>query len=791
MAEPLRILQLVQKPQRRGAEMFAAQLSAMLRTTGQAVVRTAYLYPNDTVGTLPLVDGDLVIGGDEASPSEKLLGANPALLRRLVAAIDDFAPDIVQANGSRTVKYAALASVFRRRVAVVYRNIGDPTQWVDDRWRRFFYSRAILPRLDGIVSVSEATLRGVQSLHATSVPTACIPRAIDVEAFQPARSRNQVRAELGADAGIPVVLYVGSLTQEKRPDRLARVFAAVRATVPEAELWVVGSGPLDDDLAGQLAISGDAAHARLLGVRDDVADLMNAADLLLLTSDTEGTPGVLLEAGAASLAVVATRVGGVADCIADGRTGVLVGREDEEGFARAAVALLRDPSARKQMGIEARYRVAESFALSAITQDYLRFYRTVLNGVGPKRDPNGGSQGNRSERRVVHVIDGLGAGGAERSLVELLPVARAAGWASTVVCLHRRGEGVQSDAIRRGEDVRFLEARSLPQRVRALRRVLDDVGPDLVHSTLFAATVVARLACRDRRAPLLTSLVNTPYATARLGDPNINVFSIRALRTLDRAMSRWTDRFHAITGAVADAAVHDLGIPRDRITVIPRGRDARRLGAPTPTRRAAARRSLGIGAATPLVVTVGRHEYQKGQVHLLRAATRVFAVHPDAVVLVAGRDGAASAELRRMHAELGLGDRVRFLGHRDDVPELLAAADVFVFPSLYEGLGGALIEAMALRLPVVASDIPAVREVVEDGATADLVPPGDPIALGDALVRLLGDADRMRAYGDRGGRRFEAEYTLATSTTRMLALYDEVGRDGARGRRRPWLTASR
>lgn len=389
MAEQVRVLQLVQKPQRRGAEMFAAQLSASLRTTGQAVVRTAYLYPNDNSGALPLLDGDVQIGGNETSPTEWMLGANPLVVRRLRDVIDDFAPDIVQANGSRTVKYATLACVGRRGVSVVYRNIGDPSEWVDDRRHRFFYSKVILPRIDGIVSVSEATLRGVRALNAKPIPTTCIPRAIDVEAFQPTRSRAQVRGVLGADPDVPVVLYVGSLTFEKRPDRLARAFASIRRHVPEAQLWVAGDGPLEDALSEQLRSSGDEAHARSLGVREDIADLMGAADLLLLTSDTEGTPGVLLEAGAASLAVVATAVGGVSDCVDDGRTGTLVGREDEEGLARAAVALLHNPFARKQMGIEARFHVAKRFALATVTQDYLRFYETVRHGGAPAPAANG------------------------------------------------------------------------------------------------------------------------------------------------------------------------------------------------------------------------------------------------------------------------------------------------------------------------------------------------------------------------------------------------------------------
>ncbi len=117
--------------------------------------------------------------------------------------------------------------------------------------------------------------------------------------------------------------------------------------------------------------------------------------------------------------------------------------------------------------------------------------------------------------------------------------------------------------------------------------------------------------------------------------------------------------------------------------------------------------------------------------------------------MVAGREGHASAALGDQIARLGLDDRVRLLGHRSDVAEVLSAADLFVFPSVYEGLGGALIEALALGLPIVASDLPALREVVRPGENADLVSPTDSAALAAAVVALLDDPARRRAYGAR------------------------------------------
>jgi glycosyltransferase involved in cell wall biosynthesis len=118
--------------------------------------------------------------------------------------------------------------------------------------------------------------------------------------------------------------------------------------------------------------------------------------------------------------------------------------------------------------------------------------------------------------------------------------------------------------------------------------------------------------------------------------------------------------------------------------------------------------------------------------------------------------------------------RVRLLGHRDDVADVLAAADLFVFPSLWEGLGGSLIEAMALGLPIVASDVPAIAETVAAGENAVLVPAADGAALADAVLGLLGDDERRAAFGRASRVRYESRFTLARAMDRTASLYREV-----------------
>src|SRR5690606_1106187 len=174
---------------------------------------------------------------------------------------------------------------------------------------------------------------------------------------------------------------------------------------------------------------------------------------------------------------------------------------------------------------------------------------------------------------------------------------------------------------------------------------------------------------------------------ARYTDPNVTAWKLRLLQQVDGwTARRLTDHFHAITQAVKQASVRDLGISPERITVVPRGRDEERGGKPGPERRRRGRGALGVPERAQVLSSVGRQEYQKGQRVLLEAFEQVAARRPNALLVIAGRKGHATPELERLVAGSALlQERVRFLGHRDDVPDLLAASDVFVFPSLYEG----------------------------------------------------------------------------------------------------------
>lgn len=376
--------------------------------------------------------------------------------------------------------------------------------------------------------------------------------------------------------------------------------------------------------------------------------------------------------------------------------------------------------------------------------------------------------------RVLYVIDALGEGGTERSLADLLPPLVARGIDPSICILRSRGdEGVEPHLRAAGYPIEILRGTRLVGHVAQLRARSKALGTDLVHSMLLASNLRARTLRALGGPPLVNSLVNVSYGPERLVNPALTARKLEVVRRTDQVTARFVDLFHAVSAPVALHAQEALRLAPERIRVVERGRDPDLLGPWTPERRAAARERLGIATDRPVLVNLARHEHQKGLDTLLRATPAIVDALP-AVVLQAGRRGAATGELEELHTSLGLGEAFRFLGHRKDIGDLLAAADLFAFPSRYEGMPGVLIEAMALRLPLVASDVPTVTEVLEPEGNARVVPVDDPEALATACIAVLRDDVSRAAMASRSREIYEARFTMERSGEAMARLYRDV-----------------
>ena len=374
------------------------------------------------------------------------------------------------------------------------------------------------------------------------------------------------------------------------------------------------------------------------------------------------------------------------------------------------------------------------------------------------------------EMRVIQIIDSLAPGGAETSLLELTPHMVGLSVDLEVVVLHDR-PGLADQVRHAGATVTVLGGGSRPSKVANAVRLLQSRRPDLVHTTLFESDVIGRLGARVAGVPVVSSLVSTPYGPAHLAEPGHKPARLRAAQLVDMTTARLTARFRAVSVAVKDAYVERLHIRSDLVDVIPEGRDPERLGTRSAERRTAARDGLGVGPDEPVVLAVGRQDPAKGIEVLIRAAAELRHTVPGVRTFVAGGPGRSSAEIGSLIRDLQLEESVTLLGHRTDVPELLCAADVFALPSLREGIPGVLQEAMALSVPIVASDIGPVREALGGSDQAELAVPGDPLDLSRAVAAVIANPHKGFERAQLARARFLDEFDIRSVAPRILDFY--------------------
>ncbi len=319
------------------------------------------------------------------------------------------------------------------------------------------------------------------------------------------------------------------------------------------------------------------------------------------------------------------------------------------------------------------------------------------------------------------------------------------------------------------------------QLLRLLRRGRFDV----LHTHTTLASVIGRLAGRLTGIPVIVHTAHG-FRFHEHRHPITNAALIR----LETVMGRYfTDHLFTVSGEDEQTAIRRRIVPADRVERINSvGVDAGRFDPALPA--AASRASFGLGPADRVVGFVGRLVREKGVVELIAAMRAVVDAVPSARLLVVGdtlasdRDRGASAAVRDEVDRLGLRDHVIFAGFRDDVASMYRLMDVFVLPSWREGMPVTVIEAMASALPAVVTDIRGCREEVVDGVTGYVVPRRNAAALGQAILRLVSNADLARRMGEAGRRRaielFDESKVVAQQVDAYRRLIDEHRSGGRR-----------
>jgi glycosyltransferase involved in cell wall biosynthesis len=318
--------------------------------------------------------------------------------------------------------------------------------------------------------------------------------------------------------------------------------------------------------------------------------------------------------------------------------------------------------------------------------------------------------------------------------------------------------GGDADRFHRALDERAIPWRRVacgadvsPRLGRDLIRAVRAEQPDLLHTHMVHADVYGSIAAHALRVP---------FVSTRHNDDR---YLLGPFRYVDRAFMHGARRIIAISDAVR--TFHErAGLPADKLVTIHYGLDTLPL---TPSELTP--REVGIPADAPLVVAIGRLIEQKDHATLLRAFGEVNRRQPDARLAVLGW-GVLEGRLRALVAELGLEQSVSILG-RVEPRDWLARADVFAHTSRWEGFGIVLLEAMLSGLPIVATRVSAVPEIVIDGETGALVPVGDAPAVADGLTRLLGDPATRARLGEAGRARALSEFSVTRMSEATLAVY--------------------
>ncbi|MDD5658175.1 MAG: glycosyltransferase [Elusimicrobia bacterium] len=368
--------------------------------------------------------------------------------------------------------------------------------------------------------------------------------------------------------------------------------------------------------------------------------------------------------------------------------------------------------------------------------------------------------GGNGAMRVLFVSTSTTIGGAEKTLFSLATRLEPKEF-EVAGAVSLKPLGFYADRLaERGIKTHSLGVQRWPlfAHTRALAGIIRREKPDIIHALMYQAMQLCRFV--KPRAGVRFKLISSPRVSYRT----------RSFWTLavDRMLRGADDLLISESDASRDFLVGRLGYAADKVRTIYNGID---IAEQPAGERDSKRRELGLGAEDVLIGAIGRLDEQKGHAYLVEAMSRMRNLSRAHCVIMG--DGPLRGKLEARIRRLGLKNSVRLLGEVDDASSRLSALDIFVLPSLWEGLPNALLEAMAHGLPAAASSVDGVCEAVEDGVTGFLVPPKDPDALAGALSKLIADAQTRRRMGAAGRARVAERFSFS----RMLASYEAAYRE--------------
>ncbi|WP_286761123.1 glycosyltransferase family 4 protein [Salegentibacter sp. UBA1130] len=700
----MKILQLVTRRQYRGAEVFAANLSSELIGFGHEII-FAGLYKNDT--DILSVEGAKNI--DLVNNKSGVLSVN--LIYSIVQLIKSENPDVVQCNGSDTLKYIIAASFFTKNIPITYRNISTISEWIDSPFKLSIY-KFLFKRVAHVTSVGSESIEDlIKTFNYPRIQTSVIRRGIPIKTVSPLNPDDTLRKKFNLKDNDKIVMHVGNFSPEKNHEFLLDIFGVLKTSHPNIKLILVGTGITYKKVICKIQEMDLMNTVFPLGFRKDIPELLFQANCFALVSKIEGVPGVILEAASQKVPSVATNVGGVQEVLINGKTGFIIDNFDKKDYSEKLTRLVNNPLLNQEMGENAYRLVLQEFNPVKNARRFENLYSHLSGKSGRKN----------KKLRILQIIQKKQFRGAEVFASQLSTHLQNSGHVVKVVSIYE-GEARlpfsgEIESLKRTKLRRTFDLYGW----RKLSAIIQSFQPDIVQANASDTLKYAVMSKHIFRwkVPLIYRNASTPsFYMKTVLTRNINAF---LLKNVDLVIS------------VSKASLTDLNslfsFTKNKSIVIPVGIEEKpkidRTISNSPFKNKEIFNLIHIGSFTK----------EKNHIGLLRIFKKILCQDRNVHLNLVG-GGPMLPNIKNTVDRMGIKNNIDFWGDIEDPQIYLSHADALLLPSKIEGLPGVILEAMYNQTPVIAYNVGGVSEIIENNITGKLVSFGDEDSFSNAVREI-------------------------------------------------------
>ena len=535
-----------------------------------------------------------------------------------------------------------------------------------------------------------------------------------VDLVQKPADAQKKKAELGFKPQDTVLMHVANLRPVKGHTYLMEAFAKASRHCADIKLVLIGKDELDGHLQNLAEGLGVKDKVLFLGQRTDVGELLAASDICVLPSLSEGMSNAILEYMAAGKPVIATNVGGNPELIQNGSNGLLVDKENSEQLLDALLDLIGNKEKCRIMGQNGLLRVKTEFAMEAMMAHYEKLFNPDL--------------------KILHLVSSGGLFGAERVILNITSQNRDTDfWVGALNNQHNPHLEIIQEAQKLGLKTAIFDSRIQAdfKTVYSIKKFLKDNNIHILHTHNYKSDIMGFLATRFTRVKWVATN-HVWHSTDK---------KLRFYEAIDAFVLKFAATVFTVSREIKDDLLRK-GFQENKIHVIHNGIAVSQFG--DASARKNLRYSWNVSEQDALLAIVGRLAPEKGHEILFKTLKKVIQEHPSVKCLVVG-DGPLKSKLEAMVLDFGLSGHIIFTGIRKDMPGVYCACDMMVNTSLIEGLPMTILEAMASRLPIIATKVGAVPQVIKNEKNGILLEPGNPDALFRAIISLANDSSKRQA----------------------------------------------